>query len=314
MTSLPSQSKQQFGYMKIAFVITFILSVFLTLSVWSVLHGIFKKELRENSEKHEALILEPTKTNAAFEKEISEMKVGIVTKVDAFNSFKMDEIDSQFEAAKRMKKDKEDKEKPVPVEEKELPENPVFKLSELGPLLELKDAGSILENQISKDFSLDKLKGKPLNLNDSLVDFVNKKKDEISKSENYKLEFGKKWVADLKREMEKDKKLVFDQLGITDIKKNEINFDGLKNLLLNTDIEKYNLYFAYEYFKKTDLEAKIQSQQEWPGIPFLSEENKKKMADKSKKRDEDIAHKKAEYLGYLGKYEAFLESLKKENK
>lgn len=314
MTSIYGQSRRQFGFMKIAFVITFILSVFLTLSVWLVLNGIFKKELRENSEKHEASILVPTKANAAFEKEISEMSAGIVTKVDAFNSFKMDEIDSQFEAAKRKRKDKDTEEKVVLIEEKELPENPVFRLSELGPLLVFKNTRNILENQISKDFSQDKLKGKPLALNGGLMDFVNKRKDEVSKSDKYKLEFAKKWVVELKDQMEADKKLVLGQLGITDIKKNEINFDGLKNLLLNTDKEKYNLYFAYEYFKKPDLEAKIKSQQEWPGISFLSDEIKKKMPDKLKKRDEDVAKKKVEYLGYINKYDEFLESLKKENK
>lgn len=313
MTSMPIQSKLQLGFMKIAFVITFILSVFSSLSVWVILNGVFTKEFKETSEKFQEVLIEPTKTNTALKKEIPELKTKIVSEVEAFTNLKMDEIDSQFNDAKRKRKDKDIAEKVVSIEEKELGQNPVFKLSELAPLIAFKNVKSILEKQINKDFSQDKLKGSPLTLNDGLVDFVSKKKDEIRKSEKYKLEFGKKWVHDLKGQTETDKKKVFEQLGITDVKKNDINIDGLKNLLLEIDVNKYNSYFAFVYFKKPDLDTKIRSQQNWPGINPLSEEDKKK-PDIVASRVMAIEKKKTEYLGYLSKYEEFLKKLNSDNK
>ena len=192
-------------------------------------------------------------------------------------------------------------------------QNPVFKLSELAPLLAFKNVKSILEKQINKDFSQDKLKGSPLTFNDGLIDFVNKRKEEISKSEKYKLEFGKKWVDELKGQMETDKKKVFEQLGITDVKKNDIDIDGLKNLLLEMDVKKYNSYFAFVYFKKPALESIINGQNSWPGMNPLSEDDKKKPEIRDK-RTMDIEIKKKEYLGYLLKYEEFLKKLNSDNK
>jgi len=310
---MPNQSRLQLGFMKIAFAITLILSVFCSLSVWVILNGVFTKEFKETSEKHEALILEPTKINTALKKEIPEIKAEIVTNIDSFANIKMDEIDSQFNDAKRKRKDKDIAEKVVSIEEKELEQNPVFKLSELTPLLAFKNVKSILEKQINKDFSQDKLKGSPLTLNDGLIDFVNKRKEEISKSEKYKLEFGKRWVDELKDQKKADKEKVLGQLKITDIKKNEIDMDGLKNLLFETDVNKYNMFFAFEYFKKPALESIINGQNSWPGMNPLSEEDKKK-PDIKAQRVIDIEKKKNEYLGYLLKYEEFLKKLNSDNK
>ena len=313
MTSMPIQSRRSCAFMKIAFVITLILTVFSSLSVWVILNGVFTKELKETSEKFQEVLVEPTKTNSALKKEIPEIKAEIVTNIDSFDNLKMDEIDSQFNDAKRKRKDKDIAEKVVSIEEKELEQNPVFKLSELAPLLAFKNVKSILENQINKDFSQDKLKGSPLTLNDGLIDFVNKRKEEISKSEKYKMEFGKKWVDELKGQMETDKKKVFEQLDITDVKKNDINIDGLKNLLLEIDVNKYNMFFAFEYFKKPALESIINGQNSWPGMNPLSEEDKKK-PDIVASRVMAIENKKTEYLGYLSKYEEFLKKLNSDNK
>jgi len=299
--------------MKIAFVITLILTVFSSLSVWVILNGVFTKELKETSEKFQEVLVEPTKTNSALKKEIPEIKAEIVTNIDSFDNLKMDEIDSQFNDAKRKRKDKDIAEKVVSIEEKELEQNPVFKLSELAPLLAFKNVKSILEKQINKDFSQDKLKGSPLTLNDGLIDFVNKRKEEISKSEKYKMEFGKKWVDELKNQKKTDKEKVLGQLKITDIKKNEIDMDGLKNLLFETDVNKYNMFFAFEYFKKPALESIINGQNSWPGINPLSEEDKKK-PDIVASRVMAIENKKTEYLGYLSKYEEFLKKLNSDNK
>ncbi|MEI6771983.1 MAG: hypothetical protein WCL90_10565 [Planctomycetota bacterium] len=299
--------------MKIAFVITLILTVFSSLSVWVILNGVFTKELKETSEKFQEVLVEPTKTNSALKKEIPEIKAEIVTNIDSFDNLKMDEIDSQFNDAKRKRKDKDIAEKVVSIEEKELEQNPVFKLSELTPLLAFKNVKSILEKQINKDFSQDKLKGSPLTLNDGLIDFVNKRKEEISKSEKYKMEFGKKWVDELKNQKKTDKEKVLGQLKITDIKKNEIDMDGLKNLLFETDVNKYNMFFAFEYFKKPALESIINGQNSWPGINPLSEEDKKK-PDIVASRVMAIENKKTEYLGYLSKYEEFLKKLNSDNK
>ncbi|MCY2972508.1 MAG: hypothetical protein NTZ30_17830 [Planctomycetota bacterium] len=313
MTSIPIQSRLQLGFMKIAFVITLILTIFSSLSVWVILNGVFTKEFKETSEKFQEVLVEPTKTNTALKKEIPEIKADIVANIDSFDNLKMDEIDSQFNDAKRKRKDKDIAEKVVSIEEKELEQNPVFKLSELTPLLAFKNVKSILEKQINKDFSQDKLKGSPLTLNDGLIDFVNKRKEEISKSEKYKLEFGKRWAGEIKIQLEKDQKHVFEQLGITDVKKNDINIDGLKNLLFETDVNKYNSYFAFVYFKKPDLDTKIKSQQNWPGMNPLSEDDKKK-PDIKAQRVMDIEKKKIEYLGYLLKYEEFLKKLNSDNK
>lgn len=307
------QSRLQLGFMKIAFVITLILTIFSSLSVWVILNGVFNKEFKESSEKFQEVLVEPTKTNSALKKEIPEVKDTITAKENTLINIKMDEIDSQFNDAKRKRKDKDIAEKVVSIEEKELEQNPVFKLSELAPLLAFKNVKSILEKQINKDFSQDKLKGSPLTFNDGLIDFVNKRKEEISKSEKYKLEFGKKWVDELKGQMETDKKKVFEQLGITDVKKNDIDIDGLKNLLLEMDVKKYNSYFAFVYFKKPALESIINGQNSWPGMNPLSEDDKKKPEIRDK-RTMDIEIKKKEYLGYLLKYEEFLKKLNSDNK
>ena len=208
MTSMSIQSRLQLGFMKIAFVITLILTIFSSLSVWVILNGVFNKEFKESSEKFQEVLVEPTKTNSALKKEIPEVKDTITAKENTLINIKMDEIDSQFNDAKRKRKDKDIAEKVVSIEEKELEQNPVFKLSELAPLLAFKNVKSILEKQINKDFSQDKLKGSPLTLNDGLIDFVNKRKEEISKSEKYKLEFGKKWVDELKDQKKADKEKV----------------------------------------------------------------------------------------------------------
>ena len=313
MTSMSIQSRLQLGFMKIAFVITLILTIFSSLSVWVILNGVFNKEFKESSEKFQEVLVEPTKTNSALKKEIPEVKDTITAKENTLINIKMDEIDSQFNDAKRKRKDKDIAEKVVSIEEKELEQNPVFKLSELAPLLAFKNVKSILEKQINKDFSQDKLKGSPLTFNDGLIDFVNKRKEEISKSEKYKLEFGKKWVDELKGQMETDKKKVFEQLGITDVKKNDIDIDGLKNLLLEMDVKKYNSYFAFVYFKKPALESIINGQNSWPGMNPLSEDDKKKPEIRDK-RTMDIEIKKKEYLGYLLKYEEFLKKLNSDNK
>ena len=258
MTSMPNQSRRLFGFMKIAFVITLILTVFSSLSVWVILNGVFTKELKETSEKFQEVLVEPTKTNAALLKEIPEVKDTIVAKESALINIKMDEIDSQFNDAKRKRKDKDIAEKVVSIEEKELEQNPVFKLSELTPLLAFKNVKSILEKQINKDFSQDKLKGSPLTLNDGLIDFVNKRKEEISKSEKYKLEFGKRWVDELKDQKKADKEKVIVQLKITEKPKDkdgkptgftELGGDlkGLETLLEKPNRENINLFFVKKY-------------------------------------------------------------------
>lgn len=313
MTSIHSKSRRQFGFMKIAFAITLVLSVFCSLSVWVILNGVFSKDAKETSEKFQEVLVVPTKTNAALLKEIPEVKDTIVAKENALINIKMDEIDSQFNDAKRKRKDKDIAEKVVSIEEKELEQNPVFKLSELTPLLAFKNVKSILEKQINKDFSQDKLKGSPLTFNDGLIDFVNKRKEEISKSEMYKLDFGKKWVDELKDQKAADKEKVLGQLKITDIKKNEIDMDGLKNLLFETDVAKYNMFFAFEYFKKPALESIINGQNSWPGMTPLSEADKKK-PEKKAERENIIAAKKTAYLGFIEKYEAFLKKLNSDNK
>ena len=120
-------------------------------------------------------------------------------------------------------------------------------------------------------------------------------------------------MDELKNQKKTDKEKVLGQLKITDIKKNEIDMDGLKNLLFETDVNKYNMFFAFEYFKKPALESIINGQNSWPGMNPLSEEDKKK-PDIKAQRVIDIEKKKNEYLGYLLKYEEFLKKLNSDNK
>ena len=221
----------------------------------------------------------------------------------------MDEIDSQFNDAKRKRKDKDIAEKVVSIEEKELEQNPVFKLSELTPLLAFKNVKSILEKQINKDFSQDKLKGSPLTLNDGLIDFVNKRKEEISKSEKYKLEFGKKWVDELKDQKKADKEKVIVQLKITEKPKDkdgkptgftELGGDlkGLETLLEKPNRENINLFFAFDYYS-----------------PSLFSVIKTSNFDKDPKKEMAIIDQKREhFLKLLESYKNFLEALKKDNK
>ena len=309
MTFMSNQSRRSCGFMKILFAITIILTVFSSLSVWFILNDVFKKKLQETSENHQVDLLELINTNTELKNKILTLKDETIVREKASKEIKMVEIESRDKEAKRMKSEKDDKEKPLSIEDKNLPDNPVFKLSDLGPLLMFKNVKS-LENPVSENFSKDKLKGKALILNDGLVDFVNKSKDEIIKNENYKIVYAKKWVSDIKVQMGKDKKHVFDQLDISDIKNNDINMDGLKNLLLETDVNKikYNSYFAFEYFKRPDLETKIRSQQNWPGLTPLSETDKKK-PDKREKWEKDVKAKKDEYFVYLNKYQEFLKKL-----
>ena len=306
---MSNQSRRSCGFMKILFAITIILTVFSSLSVWFILNDVFKKKLQETSENHQVDLLELINTNTELKNKILTLKDETIVREKASKEIKMVEIESRDKEAKRMKSEKDDKEKPLSIEDKNLPDNPVFKLSDLGPLLMFKNVKS-LENPVSENFSKDKLKGKALILNDGLVDFVNKSKDEIIKNENYKIVYAKKWVSDIKVQMGKDKKHVFDQLDISDIKNNDINMDGLKNLLLETDVNKikYNSYFAFEYFKRPDLETKIRSQQNWPGLTPLSEADKKK-PDKREKWEKDVKAKKDEYFVYLNKYQEFLKKL-----
>ena len=309
MTSMPIQSRRLCGFMKIAFVITLILTVFSSLSVWVILNGVFNKEFKETSEKFLEVLVEPTKTNTALKKEIPEIKAEIVTNIDSFANIKMDEIDSQFNDAKRKRKDKDIAEKVVSIEEKELEQNPVFKLSELTPLLAFKNVKSILEKQINKDFSQDKLKGSPLTLNDGLIDFVNKRKEEISKSEKYKMEFGKKWVDELKDQKKADKEKVIVQLKITEKPKDkdgkptgftELGGDlkGLETLLEKPNRENINLFFAFDYYS-----------------PSLFSVIKTSNFDKDPKKEMAIIDQKREhFLKLLESYKNFLEALKKDNK
>jgi len=309
MTSMPIQSRRLCGFMKIAFVITLILTVFSSLSVWVILNGVFTKELKETSEKFLEVLVEPTKANTALKKEIPEIKADIVTNIDSFDNLKMDEIDSQFNDAKRKRKDKDIAEKVVSIEEKELEQNPVFKLSELTPLLAFKNVKSILEKQINKDFSQDKLKGSPLSLNDGLIDFVNKRKEEISKSEKYKIEFGKNWVDELKRQKKADKEKVIVQLRITEKPKDkdgkptgftELGGDlkGLETLLEKPTRENINLFFAFDYFS-----------------PSLFSVIKTSNFDKDPKKEMVIIDQKREhFFKLLESYKDFLEALKKDNK
>jgi len=289
--------------MKILFAITIILAVFSSLSVWFILDDVFKKKSQETSEKSQRELVKPTSINKALQKEISEIKAKIIDKDNAFKNIKMVEINSRHEAAKRMKKDKEDKEKPASIEDKNLPDNPVFKLSDLAPFLAFKNGKGILEKQINKNFLQDKLKGYPLLLNVGLIDFVQNRKEEIRKSDKYKLEFGKKWVDDLKNQKEKDKKKVFELLDITDIKKNEINMDGLKNLLLEIDVNNYNSYFAFDYFPK-NIKSIITTSN-------FGKDPKKDMAIIEKKR-KDFLDLYDDYKKFHDK--VFLELLKKDNK
>ena len=309
MTSIPIQSRLQLGFMKIAFVITLILTICSSLSVWVILNGVFTKEFKETSEKLQEVLVEPTKTNTALKKEIPEIKAEIVTNIDSFANLKMDEIDSQFNDAKRKRKDKDIAEKVVSIEEKELEQNPVFKLSELTPLLAFKNVKSILEKQINKDFSQDKLKGSPLTLNDGLIDFVNKRKEEISKSEKYKMEFGKKWVDELKDQKKADKEKVIVQLKITEKPKDkdgkptgftELGGDlkGLETLLEKPNRENINLFFAFDYYS-----------------PSLFSVIKTSNFDKDPKKEMAIIDQKREhFLKLLESYKNFLEALKKDNK
>lgn len=309
MTSMPNQSRRLCGFMKIAFVITLILTVFSSLSVWVILNGVFNKEFKETSEKFLEVLVEPTKTNTALKKEIPEIKAEIVTNIDSFANLKMDEIDSQFNDAKRKRKDKDIAEKVVSIEEKELEQNPVFKLSELTPLLAFKNVKSILEKQINKDFSQDKLKGSPLSLNDGLIDFVNKRKEEISKSEKYKLEFGKKWVDELKNQKKADKEKVIVQLRITEKPKDKDgkptgftelggDLNGLETLLAKPTRENINLFFAFDYFS-----------------PSLFSVIKTSNFDKDPKKEMAIIDQKREHFFKLFEsYKDFLEALKKDNK
>lgn len=306
---MPNQSRRLCGFMKIAFVITLILTVFSSLSVWVILNGVFNKEFKETSEKFLEVLVEPTKTNTALKKEIPEIKAEIVTNIDSFANLKMDEIDSQFNDAKRKRKDKDIAEKVVSIEEKELEQNPVFKLSELTPLLAFKNVKSILEKQINKDFSQDKLKGSPLSLNDGLIDFVNKRKEEISKSEKYKLEFGKKWVDELKNQKKADKEKVIVQLRITEKPKDKDgkptgftelggDLNGLETLLAKPTRENINLFFAFDYFS-----------------PSLFSVIKTSNFDKDPKKEMAIIDQKREHFFKLFEsYKDFLEALKKDNK
>ncbi|MEI7854159.1 MAG: hypothetical protein WCJ06_10660 [Planctomycetota bacterium] len=309
MTSIPIQSKLQLGFMKIAFAITLILTVFSSLSVWVMLNSHFTKEFKETYEKSQEVLVEPTKTNIALQKEIHETQDKIGVKVEAFKNFKMDGTDTKFEEAKQKRKNKDAEEKFVSIEMKDLPENPVFKLSELAPLLAFKNVKSILEKQIKKDFSQGKLKGNSLTLNDVLVNFVNERKKELAQSEKYKMEFGKKWVAELKDQKKADKENVIIQLKITEKPRDkdgkfngftELKGDltGLETLLEKPNSEKINLFFAFDYFS-----------------PILFSVIKASNFDKDPNKEmATIEEKRKHLLKLYEEYKAFVELLKKDNK
>jgi len=310
MTSISNFPIKPLGFMKLAFIITPILSVFLSLSAWFILNDAFKKELKENTDQSQKDLSEPNNTNLALQKEIAEMKAEKTVKVNEFNNLKMEEIDSLFEAAKRKRKDKDDQEKVSSTEEKDLPTNPVFKSSELEPLLAFKMVKSILEKQISKDFSLDKFKGNPITLNDGFLEFVNKRKGEITKSEKYKLEFGKKWLKEIEDKFKVDREKAFDHMNIkekapskisafSDNKaefEGEVNMMGLKNLLLEIPPKNVNLFFAFSYFPKD------------PGLLKSKIRTSSFKMDTGKEGDK-IAAEVKKMLDYFTKYEKFLESL-----
>ena len=310
MTSMPNQSRRSCGFMKILFAITLILAVFSSLSVWVMLNDVFTKKFQETSENHQVNLLKPTETNDSFQKEIPKINAKIIDKDNAFKNIKMDGINSKFEEAIGNRKKKDAEEKTVSIEEKDLPDNPVFKLSNLAPLLVFKNIDGILDNQINKeftnkDFVQDKLKGKPVAINDGLIDFVNKRKKEISQSERYKLEFGKKWVDELKNQKKVDKDNVFNHLKIIEKPKDkdgkptgftELGGDlkGLETLLEKPTREKINLFFAFDYFSTT-----------------LFSVIKASNFDKDPKKDMAIIEeKRRHFLKLYEEYKTFHESLK----
>ena len=105
-------------------------------------------------------------------------------------------------------------------------------------------------------------------------------------------------MDELKNQKEKDKKKVFEQLGITDIKKNEINMDGLKNLLIEIDVNNYNSYFAFDYFPKN-----IKS--------IIATSN----FDKDPKKEiKEIEKNRVDFQNLFEAYKVFREGLEKNNK
>ena len=314
MTSMPNQSRRSCGFMKILFAITLIIAVFSSLSVWVMLNDVFTKKFQETSENHKVNLLKPTETNDSFQKEIPKINAKIIDKDNAFKNIKMDGINSKFEEAIGNRKKKDAEEKTVSIEEKDLPDNPVFKLSNLAPLLLFKNIDGILDNQINKeftnkDFVQDKLKGKPVAINDGLIDFVNKRKKEICQSERYKLKFGKTWVDELKTQKKADKENVFSQLNIIENPKDkdgkptgftELKGDlkGLETLLEKPNSEKINLFFAFDYFS-----------------PILFSVIKASNFDKDPNKEMATIEKKRKHLLKLYEdYKAFVELLKKDNK
>jgi hypothetical protein len=305
--------------MKILFAITIILAVFSSLSVWFILNDVFKKKLQDLSDDFQKDLLIPTKTNEALQKDIPIVKADLVTNIDSFINIKMDIIYSGLKLANDNVKIKNSKEKPVSIEEKDLSINPVFKLSDLAPLMAFKNVKDIFDNLINKeftnkDFTQDKLKGKPVAINDGLIDFVNKRKKEISQIERYKLEFGKKWVDDLKNQKKEDKAEVFKQLNIIEKPKDkdgkptgftELTGDlkGLETLLQKPTPANVNLFFAIDYFSPT-LFSVIKASN-------FGKDPKKDMAIIEEKRKDFIKL----YEDYKKVHDkVFLELLKKDNK
>ena len=309
MTSKGILIVKPLGFMKFAFLITLILSVFFSLSVWVILNGAFKKELIQNSDQSQKDLVEPNNTNLALQKEIAEMEAEKTVKVNEFNNLKMVEIDSLFEAAKRKRKDKDDQEKVASIEGKELPPEPVFRFNEIEPLFAFKYTKSVYEKMVVKDISEEKLKGNPVVLNDSLIDFVKKRKAEIDKSEKYKVEFGKKWVGELDDLKKVDKEKALVQLNIKEVPKGKDgkpngftelkgDLNGLVTLLDKPSRENFNLFFAFDYFSPSILSSITVSK-----------------FDKDFKKEEDfIIKKRKELVELYDKYKIFLESIKKDYK
>ena len=110
----------------------------------------------------------------------------------------------------------------------------------------------------------------------------------------------------------KPKSMSSEKLNLVDLAIQNYYNPGIKYLesldLRVKSLLNKNWYFAFEYFKRPDLETKIRSQQNWPGLTPLSETDKKK-PDKREKWEKDVKAKKDEYFVYLNKYQEFLKKL-----
>jgi|GEM_PF-2646865 len=306
------------GWFLISSLIILFLSIALTTVVFLLIdnHGkIILSDMAEEFSKNDA-----EKINAALLSESETLAKGKTKTGEDLDLINTDELDKKLKEI-GPKKD-EIKINIASIKDRPLTDKSIFKLEEFKELIGYQDGDKkkkqdeILKTKIDKGFSREKIKGKPVVLNDELIKFI---ADENKKEKDFPKEFGKKWLKEIEDQFKVGRKKA---LGQMDIKEKEsglkgkekapskisafsdkkaefeggVNMDGLKNLLLEISPKNVNLFFAFNYFPnhKGVLKSRI-STDNYKMIP---------KNDQSK-----IDKKREEMLQYFNAYEEFLMSL-----